>query len=94
MKKNPNAIIAHKQLMTSMKIQKTKIQQRKHVLGVFDDMIADLEPNKNMKPANAELFLRGRKLNISPVFISQTFFAVPKTTRLNKTLYFIMKILK
>ena len=38
-----------------------------------------------------ELFLRGRKLNTSLVFISQSYFKVPKTTRLNATLYFIMK---
>ena len=36
------------------------------------------------------MFLRGRKLNI--VFISQSYFKVPKTIRLNATHYFIMKI--
>ena len=93
MKKNPNEIIVYKQFM-SLKIQKTKIQQRKHVLVVFDDMIADVEPNKNIKPLNGELFLRGGKLIIYPVFISQTYFVVPKAIRLNKTRYFIMKTLK
>ena len=38
------------------------------------------------------MFVSGRKLNISPVFISQSYFKVPKTTRLNVTDYFIMKI--
>ena len=38
------------------------------------------------------MFLRGRKLNISLVFISQSYFTVPKTIRLNATHYFIMKI--
>ena len=38
------------------------------------------------------MFLRGRKLNISFVFISQFYFQMPKTIRLNATHYFIMKI--
>ena len=38
------------------------------------------------------MFLRGRKLNISLVFIPKSYFKVPKTVRLNATLFFIMKI--
>ena len=48
--------------------------------------------NKNLSPIATELFLRGRKLNISLIFISQSYFKVPKTIRLNTTHYFIMKI--
>ena len=59
---------------------------------MFDDMIADMESNKKLSPKVTELFLRGRKLNISLVFISQSYFKVPKTIRLNATHYFIMKI--
>ena len=55
-------------------------------------MIADMESNKKLSPKVTELFLRGRKLNISLVFISQSYFKVPKTIRLNATHYFIMKI--
>ena len=55
-------------------------------------MIADMESNKKLSPIVTELFLRGRKLNISLVFISQSYFKVPKTIRLNATHYFIMKI--
>ena len=51
-----------------------------------------MESNKNLSPKVAELFLRGRKLNISLVFISQSYFKVPKTIRQNATHYFIMKI--
>ena len=51
-----------------------------------------MEPNKKLSPAVTELFLRGRKLNISLVFISQSYFKVPKTIRLNATHYFNMKI--
>ena len=59
---------------------------------MFDDMIADMESNKKVNPKVTELFLKGTKLNISLVFISQTYFKVPKTTTLNATHYFIMKI--
>ena len=53
------------------------------------DMIADMEANKKLSPIDTELFF---KLNVSLVFISQPYFKVPKTTRLNATYYFIMKI--
>ena len=61
------------------------------MLIVFDDMIGDMESNKELIPIATELFLRGRKLNILLVFISQSYFKVPKTIRLNST-HFIMKI--
>ena len=47
---------------------------------------------KKLSPKVTELFLRGRKLNISVVFKLQSYFKVPKTIRLNATHYFIMKI--
>ena len=59
---------------------------------VFDDMIADILSNKKLNPVVTELFIRGRKLNISLVFITQSYFVVPKNIRLNSTYYFIMKI--
>ena len=49
--------------------------------------------NKKLNPIVTELFIRGRKLNISFVFITKCYFAVPKNIRLNSTHYFIMKIL-
>ena len=60
------------------------------MLIIIDDMIADMDSNKKLSPIVTELFLRGRKLNISLVFISQSYFKVPKTIRLNVTYYFIM----
>ena len=51
-----------------------------------------MESNKKLSPIVIELFLAGRKLNISLAFISQSYFKVPKTIRLNATHYFIMKI--
>ena len=49
--------------------------------------------NKKLNPIVTELFIRGKKLNISLVFITQSYFPVPKNIRLNSTHYFIMKIL-
>ena len=55
-------------------------------------MIADTLSNKKLNPILTELFIRGRKLNICLVFITQSYFAVPKNIRLNSTHYFVMKI--
>ena len=66
--------------------------KKRRVLIVLDDMIADMESNKRFGPIVTELFLRCRKVNISLVFISQSYFKVRKTIRLNATHYFIMKI--
>ena len=62
------------------------------VLIVFDDMIADMINNKRLYTIVTELFIRGRKLNISIVFITQFYFKVPKYVRLNSTHFFIIKI--
>ena len=67
------------------------IKKRK-ILIVFDDMIADMINNNKLNPVVTELFIRGRKLNISIVFITQSYFKVPKDVRLNSTHLFIMKI--
>ena len=48
-------------------------------------MIVDMLSNKNVNPVVTELIIRGRKLNISLVFITQIYFAVPKNIRLNST---------
>ena len=48
--------------------------------------------NKKFNPILSELFVRGRKLNISLAFITQSYFAIAKNIRLNSTHYFIMKI--
>ena len=56
-------------------------------------MIADMLSSKKLNPRVTELFIRGTKLKISLVFITQSYFAVVKNIRLNSTHYFIMKIL-
>ena len=69
----------------------TQAEKRK-VLIVFYDMIADIMTNKKFQAITKELFIRCRKLNISLVFITQSYFSVPKDVRLNSTHYLIMKI--
>ena len=64
----------------------------KKVLIVFDDMTADIEYNKNFKRIIKELFYRARKINVSTVFITQSYFRALKDTRLNSTHYILMKI--
>ena len=66
--------------------------KKRKVLIVFDDMIADMINNKILNPIVTELFIRGRKINISIVFITQSYFKVPKDVRFNSTHFFIMKI--
>ena len=64
----------------------------KKVLVVFDNMIADIMSSKKFKAIIKELFIKCRKLNISIVFITQSYFRTPKDARLNSTHYVIMKI--
>ena len=53
--------------------------KKRKILIVFDDMIADMLSNEKLNSVVMELFIRGgRKLNISLVFITQSYFAVPK----------------
>ena len=77
---------AHKNIEDYNPIKKRKM------LIVFDDMIADMINNNKLNPIVMELFIRGRKLNISIVFIMQSYFKVPIDVRLNSTHFFIMKI--
>ena len=64
----------------------------KKVLIIFDDMIADIMRSEKFKPTVKELFIRCRKLNISIVFITHSYFRTPKDARLNSTHYILMKI--
>ena len=64
----------------------------KKVLIVFGDMIADIEYNKNFKRIIKELFYRPRKINVSIVFIMQSYFRVLKDARLNSTHYILIKM--
>ena len=67
-------------------------KRKRKVLIVFDDKIADIINSTKFKAIIKELFIRCRKLNISIVFITQSYFRTPKDARLNSTHYVIMKI--
>ena len=64
----------------------------KKVLIIFDDMIADIMRSEKFKAIVKELFIRCRKLSISIIFITQSYFRTPKDVRLNSTHYILMKI--
>ena len=66
--------------------------RKRKILIVFDGMIAGIMTNKKFQAIIKELFIRCRKANISLVFITQSYFFVPKDVRLNSTLYLIAKI--
>ena len=68
------------------------IGKKRKILIVFDDMIADMINNKKLNSVVTELFIRRRKLNFSLVFITQSYFKVPKDVRLNSTHFSIVKI--
>ena len=65
--------------------------KKRKALIVFDDLITDMINNKKLNSMLTELISRDRKLNISIVFIRQSYFKVPKEVRLNSTHFFIMK---
>ena len=66
--------------------------RKKNILIVYDNMIADIMSNKKFQAIVKELFIRCRKLNILLVFITQSYFSVPKDVRLNSTYYLILKV--
>ena len=87
--KNRKAFIDYSQTIDDVyeNLEDYNSTKKNRVWIVFDDMIADMESNKKLIPIVTELFLRGRKLNISLVFNSQSYFKMPKRNTL-----FIMKI--
>ena len=91
--KNSEAFIDYSQTIDDAyeNLQDYNSTKKRRVLIVFDDTIA-MESNKKLKPIVTELFLTGRKINISLVFISHSYFTVPETIKLYATHYFIMKI--
>ena len=73
-------------------INEYNTNKERKILIVFDDMIADMINNKKLNSIVTELFIIGRKLKISLVFITHSYFKVTKHVRLNSTHLFIMKI--
>ena len=89
-------MVIHKILVMSFNenLEDYNPTKKRKELVVFDDMIADMEPNKKLSPIVNELFLSGRKLYFTSFYVTilQSYLKVPKTIRLNVTHYFIMKI--
>ena len=73
-------------------IEKRNPNKRRKILIVFDDMMTDMLSDKKLNSIINEAFITGRKLNISLVFISQSYLALPRNIRLNSMHYFLMKI--
>ena len=68
-------------------------KRKRNILIVFDEMIiTDIKTNKKFQAILKELFIRCRKLNVSFVFIAQSYFKTLKDARLNSTHYLITKI--
>ena len=92
--KDPKAFMEYSNDMEDVykNIENYNPGKKRKILIVLDDMIADMINNKKLNPVVTELFIRGRKLNISIVFITQSYFKVAKDVRLNSAHFFIMKI--
>ena len=91
---DPNAFIKCSNTMDDVyeNIHDYNPSRKRKILIVFDDMIADIMSNKKFQAIIKELFIRCRKLNISLVFITQSYFFVPKDFSSNSTNHLIMKI--
>ena len=59
-------------------IEEYNLNNKRKILIIFDDTIADILSNRKPNAVVTDLFIRGRKLNISLVFITQSYFALPK----------------
>ena len=92
---DPKAFIEYSNDMHDVykNINKYNPDKENKILIVFDNMIADMINNKKLNSIVTQLFIGGRKLNISLVFMTQSYFKVPKDVRLNTTHFFITKIL-
>ena len=73
-------------------IQEYNPNKNRKVLIVFDDLFLDRFSSKKLHAKVTELFIREKKLNIFLVFMTQSYFVVPKSIRLNSTHYLIIKI--
>ena len=91
---DPKAFIEYSNDMEDVykNINEKYADKERKILIVFDDMIADMINIKKLNSIVTDLFIRGRKLNISLAFITQSYFKVPEDVRLNSTQFLIMKI--
>ena len=87
---DPKAFIEYSNYMRDVhkNIGEYNVDKERKMLIVFDDLIPDMINNKKLKSIVTKLFIRDMKLNISLVFITQSYFKVPKDIRLNFTHFF------
>ena len=92
--KDPKAFIDYSNDMEDVykNIEDCNPNKKRKILIIFYDMIADIINNKKLNPVVTGLFISGRKLNTSILFITQSYFKLPKDVRLDSTHFFIMKI--
>ena len=82
---DPSAFIEYSNTMDDFynNIDDYHAKRKRKILIVFGDMISDIKTNKRFQVMIKELFIRCRKLNLYLVFITQSYFSVPKEVRLN-----------
>ena len=87
---DPKAFIEYSNTMQDVykNINEYNADKERKILIVFHDMIADMINNKKLNSIVAKLFIRGRKLNISLVFTTQSYLKVLKDVRLNSILFY------
>ena len=90
----PKAFTEHSNIMHDVykNIDDYNPDKENKTLIVFKDMIADMIHNRKLSSIVTELFIRGRKLNTSLVFIFQSYLKFPKDVRLNTSHFCIAKI--
>ena len=91
---DPNTFIEYSKNMDDISddVNDYNSKRKRKVLIVFDDTISHVMSDKKAQSLLKELFIRCRKVNISLVFITQSYFFVPKDVRLNSTPYLIFKV--
>ena len=87
---DPHAFLEYSSDMNDVleDINRYNKKKDKKELIIFDDMIADIMRSEKFKAIVKEIFVRCRKLNISIVFITQSYFRTPKDARLNSTIIY------
>ena len=91
---DPKAFIEYSNFMQDVykNIEEYNLGKKRKISIAFDEMIASKINNKKINPVVTEWFIRRRKLNISILFITQSYFKVPKDVRQNSTHFFIIEI--
>ena len=91
---NKNAFIEYSNNMYDIydNIEDYNNKRKRKFLIVFDDMVSHVMSNKKAQQVLKDLFIGGKKLNVSLEFLIQSCFSVPKDVRLNCTHYFIFKL--